>query len=72
MPGGAGKRSKKAPAPLDGSQEYSDLFGDVPEFEIPGDEPESLPEVLEGAEPLAERATSRPPSPRTTCQPTRP
>jgi S-DNA-T family DNA segregation ATPase FtsK/SpoIIIE len=54
VPGSAGKRSKKAPAPLDGSQEFSDLFGDVPEFEIPGDEPESLPEVLEGAEPLAE------------------
>ena len=54
VPGGAGKRSKKAPAPLDGSQEYSDLFGDVPEFEIPGDEPESLPEVLEGAEPVAD------------------
>ena len=39
VPGGAEKRAKKAPAPLDGSQEYSDLFGDVPEFEIPGDEP---------------------------------
>ena len=71
VPGGAGKRSKKAPAPLDGSQEYSDLFGDVPEFEIPGDEPESLPEVLEGAEPLAE-VQEPPPSSRTTCPPTRP
>jgi len=54
VPGGAGKRSKKPPTPLDGSQEYSDLFGDVPEFEIPGDEPESLPEVLESAEPVAD------------------
>ena len=70
VPGGAGKRSKKAPAPLDGSQEYSDLFGDVPEFEIPGDEPESLPEVLEGAS-RWRTCRSRPPSSRTTCRPTR-
>src|SRR4051794_24683376 len=54
VPGGAAKRSKRKPAPLDGSQEFSDLFGDVPEFEVPGDEPESLPEVLEGADPVAE------------------
>jgi S-DNA-T family DNA segregation ATPase FtsK/SpoIIIE len=54
VPGGAAKKSKRKPAPLDGSQEFSDLFGDVPEFEIPGDEPESLPEVLEVAEPVAD------------------
>jgi S-DNA-T family DNA segregation ATPase FtsK/SpoIIIE len=44
VPGGASARSQ--PAPLDGSEEYADLFGDVPEFELPADDPASLPEVL--------------------------
>jgi len=39
---------RRRSAPLDGSQEYADLFGDVPEFELPEDEPASLPEVLAG------------------------
>src|SRR5439155_14394510 len=45
VPGGAPGRS--AP-PLDGSQEFADLFGDVPEFELPDDQPPSLPEALSG------------------------
>ena len=46
VPGGASEQSGQAP--LDGSEEYADLFGDVPEFELPEDEPASLPEVLAG------------------------
>jgi DNA segregation ATPase FtsK/SpoIIIE, S-DNA-T family len=35
---GPGKSSKRRRPPLDGSEEYADLFGDVPEFE-PADQP---------------------------------
>src|SRR6185312_12777688 len=38
------KPKRRRNAPLDGSQEYADLFGDAPEFEPEADQPEPEPE----------------------------
>jgi DNA segregation ATPase FtsK/SpoIIIE, S-DNA-T family len=37
------ERSRKRRKPLDGSQEFADIFADVPEFEPPAPEPEAEP-----------------------------
>ena len=50
------KPKRRRNAPLDGSQEYADLFGDAPEFEPEADQPEPEPTI----EPEPERAAVQP------------
>jgi DNA segregation ATPase FtsK/SpoIIIE, S-DNA-T family len=41
------EKPRKRPAPLDGSQEYADLFADVPEFDPPADAPDGMDAIAE-------------------------
>src|SRR6478672_4028052 len=52
------KPKRRRNAPLDGSQEYADLFGDAPEFEPEADQPEPEPTIE--PEPEPERAAVQP------------
>jgi S-DNA-T family DNA segregation ATPase FtsK/SpoIIIE len=45
------KPKRRRSAPLDGSQEYADLFGDAPEFEPQADQPEPEPPIEPEQEP---------------------
>jgi DNA segregation ATPase FtsK/SpoIIIE, S-DNA-T family len=55
VPGPDTTGSKRRRPPLDGSEEYADLFGDVPEFE-PADQPLPVAAEAEAEAPLAEAA----------------
>ena len=50
LPGEEQRTSKRRRQPLDGSQEYADLFGDVPEFEPPAEPLDDPPaaEIADG------------------------
>jgi DNA segregation ATPase FtsK/SpoIIIE, S-DNA-T family len=49
-------RPSRRSKPLDGSEEFSDIFGDVPEFEPPTDEPDvPEPDLDPDPEPVAEQ-----------------
>jgi hypothetical protein len=56
--------AKRRPAPLDGSEEYADLFGDVPEFQADEPQPEepeaALPEAAEPDEAVTAEVVASP------------